>query len=281
MRARAAGVISADRRRKPRCGGTFARYPAVAAPADEARSRLGDPAAPPVTATMGIRRDRLEIGGSATPAERARLVGASDRSGREGSRSAISTGAAQPRTGPPEQRLADRLTARQMGAPTSARATAVAVLGEVGQVDLAVYRAIAGSPTPILDRPMRRLSAAANWSRLWIVVGGAMAVVGGRAGRRAAGAGLVALAVDSAVVNIGLKVAARRRRPDRDSAGVPTVRRVPMRRRRPSPQGIPHPALPSRTRSRTPCPRPPGRWACSPAPSVTPASTPACIIQVT
>ena len=56
-----------------------------------------------------------------------------------------------------------------------------------------------------------------------------MALVGGRAGRRAAAAGLVALAVDSAVVNIGLKVAARRRRrPDRDSAGVPAVRRVPM-----------------------------------------------------
>jgi hypothetical protein len=34
--------------------------------------------------------------------------------------------------------------------------------------------------------------------------------------------------LDSAVVNIGLKIAARRRRPDRDSAGVPAVRRVPM-----------------------------------------------------
>ena len=136
--------------------------------------------------------------------------------------------AAQPRTGPPEQRLADRLTARQMLAPTSARATAVAVLGEVGQVDLAVYRAIAGSRTPTLDRPMRRLSAMANWSRLWLAIGGAMALAGGRAGRRAAAAGIVALADDSAVVNIGYQVAARRRRPDRDSAGVPAVRRVPM-----------------------------------------------------
>ena len=75
---------------------------------------------------------------------------------------------------------------------------------------------------------MRRLSAAANWSGLWLAIGGAMAVAGGRAGRRAAGAGLVALAVDSAVVNIGLKVVARRRRPDRDLASVPRVRRVPM-----------------------------------------------------
>ena len=37
-----------------------------------------------------------------------------------------------------------------------------------------------------------------------------MAVAGGRTGRRAATAGLVALAVDSAVVNIGFKVAPRR-----------------------------------------------------------------------
>ena len=62
------------------------------------------------------------------------------------------------------------------------------MLGEVGQVDMAVYRAIAGSPTPMLDRPMRRLSAATNWSRLWLVVGGAMAVgvavpAGGRPAR--------------------------------------------------------------------------------------------------
>jgi undecaprenyl-diphosphatase len=104
----------------------------------------------------------------------------------------------------------------------------VTVLRELGQVDLAVYRVIAGTTTPTLDSPMRRLSAMANWSRLWLAVGGAMALVGGRAGRRAGAAGIVALAVDSAVVNIGLKVAARRRRPDRDSAGVAAVRRVPM-----------------------------------------------------
>ena len=135
---------------------------------------------------------------------------------------------APPQTPPPEQRFAARLTARQMSAPTSARTAAVTVLNELGRVDLAVYRAIAGTPAPTLDRPIRRLSAAANWSRLWLAIGGAMAVAGGRAGRRAAVAGLAAIAVDSAVVNIGLKVAARRGRPDRDSAGVPDVRRVPM-----------------------------------------------------
>src|SRR3954462_13622656 len=96
-------------------------------------------------------------------------------------------------TPPPEQRLVDRLAIRQRSEPTPTRATAMTVLGELGQIDLAVYRAIAGSRTPTLDRPMRRLSAAANWSRLGLVIGGAMAVAGGSAGRRAARAGLVAL----------------------------------------------------------------------------------------
>jgi hypothetical protein len=132
----------------------------------------------------------------------------------------MGTDAAAPPIPPPEQRVADRLTAQQMPAPMSARAKAVTVLGELGQVDLAVYRAIVGTPSPTLDRPLRRLSAAANWSQLWLATGGVMAVAGGGAGRRAAAAGLVALAVNSAVVNLGLKLAARRRRPDRDSAGV-------------------------------------------------------------
>jgi membrane-associated phospholipid phosphatase len=140
----------------------------------------------------------------------------------------MGTDAPLPRIPPPEQRLADRLAAQQMPRPMSARAKAVRVLGELGRVDLAVYQAIAGTATPTLDRPMRRGSAAANWSRLWLAIGGAMAVAGGRTGRQAAAAGLVALAIDSAVVNIGLKLTARRRRPDPDSAGVPAVRRVPM-----------------------------------------------------
>ena len=55
-----------------------------------------------------------------------------------------------------------------------------------------------------------------------------MAAVGGRTGRRAAVTGLVALGLDSALVNIGFKFAARRTRPDRDAAGVPADRRVPM-----------------------------------------------------
>jgi membrane-associated phospholipid phosphatase len=129
---------------------------------------------------------------------------------------------------PAEQRLAGRLASKAPREPTATRATAIAGLTELGKVDRAVYRAVAGTPTPALDRPVRRLSKAADRSVLWIGIASAMAAVGGRAGRRAAGAGLVALAVDSAVVNIGFKWAARRSRPDRDSAHVPALRQVPM-----------------------------------------------------
>src|SRR6188474_1654199 len=67
------------------------------------------------------------------------------------SRSAMGPDSAPPQTPPPEQRFAARLAARQMSAPTSARTAAVTVLNELGRVDLAVYRAIAGTPAPTLD----------------------------------------------------------------------------------------------------------------------------------
>ena len=95
----------------------------------------------------------------------------------------MGTDATPPRTPPPEQRLADRLAARPRPAPMPARPTVVTMLREFGKVDLAVYRAVAGTPTPTLDSPMRRLSASANWSRLWLAIGGAMALTGGPAFR--------------------------------------------------------------------------------------------------
>ena len=134
-------------------------------------------------------------------------------------------------TAPAEERLADRLAAAPAAAPTTRNrttpnTTTIAALHELGQVDRAVYRAVAETPTPTLDRPFRRLSHAADRSRLWVAIAASMAALGGPTGRRAAAAGLAGLAVDSAVVNLGIKVAARRRRPDRDSAGVPAARRV-------------------------------------------------------
>jgi len=94
-------------------------------------------------------------------------------------------------------------------------------------VDHAVYAAIAATPTPTLDVPLRRLSTAANYSRIWLGIAALLALVGGRTGRRAALAGAASIGVTSAVVNLGLKGVGRRR-PDRQGHGVPEERHVRM-----------------------------------------------------
>ena len=48
----------------------------------------------------------------------------------------------------------------------------VEALHEFGAVDRAVYEAVARTPTAMLDGPMRRLSEAANYSRLWLGLAG-------------------------------------------------------------------------------------------------------------
>jgi membrane-associated phospholipid phosphatase len=131
---------------------------------------------------------------------------------------------AEPPAKPPAERLAERLDAH----PTRRRSTLAAALHELGEVDRAVYRAIAATPSPTLDEPLRRISTLANNSALWVGVSGVLLVAGGRTGRRAAVTGLVALGVNSAIVNLPMKFAGRRSRPDREGAGVPRQRWVPM-----------------------------------------------------
>lgn len=99
---------------------------------------------------------------------------------------------------------------------------------ELIALDRAVYGAIADTPTPLLDEPIRRLSNAANFSKLWIAIAGGLAVVGGRRGKQAAATGLVAIGVTSAVVNQGAKRVYRRDRPDRVGEEVPKERFVTM-----------------------------------------------------
>jgi membrane-associated phospholipid phosphatase len=135
---------------------------------------------------------------------------------------------AQRRLPSAEERVAARLSAGVPWGPARARPEVAAALIELGQIDRAVYSAVAETATPVLDPPMRRLSRTADRSWLWLGIAVAMAAVGGREGRRTAWAGVVALTVDSAVVNIGFKLAADRRRPDRDSARVAALRQVPM-----------------------------------------------------
>ena len=99
---------------------------------------------------------------------------------------------------------------------------------ELRAVDQAVYSAVASTPTPALDEPLRRLSQAANNSRLWLAIAAGLAVAGGEDGRRAAVRGTVAIGVTSALVNIAVKPIWARRRPDRALARVPRLRRVRM-----------------------------------------------------
>ena len=111
------------------------------------------------------------------------------------------------------------------------------LLAEVDQVDRAVYDAIAASDTPRLDASMRRLSAAADYARLSLLAAAALALTGGSRGRRAAASGLAAVAATSFVVNLIVKPVSRRRRPDRDAAGTPPERTVPMPASRSFPSG--------------------------------------------
>jgi membrane-associated phospholipid phosphatase len=101
-------------------------------------------------------------------------------------------------------------------------------LQDAERIDVALYAAIAQTPTPALDRAMARLSRAADYSRLSLVSAAILAAGGGRRGRRAATSGLASVAVTASVVNLGLKPSGRRRRPDRASAQVPVARHVRM-----------------------------------------------------
>ena len=92
-------------------------------------------------------------------------------------------------------------------------------LRDLGVVDLAVYSAVADTPTPSLDEPLRRLSNAANNSGLWFAIAAALALAGGGAGRRAALRGTLAIGATSALVNLAVKSIWARQRPDRAGVG--------------------------------------------------------------
>ena len=51
---------------------------------------------------------------------------------------------------------------------------------ELGALDLAVYDAVAGTPSPTIDAGLARISNAANHSRLWVVTAGVVSLFGTR-----------------------------------------------------------------------------------------------------
>src|SRR3954453_15029434 len=89
---------------------------------------------------------------------------------------------------PPDRSLAEAAAERVEERRGPASVWSIA-LSEIGAVDRAVYEAIERTPTPSLDDPLRRLSNAANGSRLWLAIAALVAVFGGKRGRRAEPAG--------------------------------------------------------------------------------------------
>jgi undecaprenyl-diphosphatase len=110
-------------------------------------------------------------------------------------------------------------------------------LREADAIDRAVYAAVAGTSTPTMDAAMRRLSDAANYSRISMAASAVLALAGGKPGRRAAAMGLGSVAATSALVNVLDKPLARRRRPDREAQDVPAPRHVDMPGSRSFPSG--------------------------------------------
>jgi membrane-associated phospholipid phosphatase len=121
--------------------------------------------------------------------------------------------------------------------PVSPRRRRPRLIEEVERLDLAVYAAIARTPTPVLDGAIGGLSRAADYSRLSLASATLLACTGGRAGRRAATMGLASLGVTATVANLAVKPLGRRRRPDRLAQDVPFARHVRMPSSRSFPSG--------------------------------------------
>ena len=129
--------------------------------------------------------------------------------------------------GKKQQTVEDAL-ARRVEARRGAASAWTEALREMGAMDRAVYQAVADTSSPELDVAFRRLSTAADYSRLWLGIAAAMALLGGRRGRRAAFEGLLAIGATSATVNLGIKPLARRGRPARAEPAPFRARYVPM-----------------------------------------------------
>lgn len=102
------------------------------------------------------------------------------------------------------------------------------VIDELERLDVAAYAAVAHTSTPALDRAMAGLSRAADYSKLSLAAAALLGALGGERGRRAAAFGLASLGVTATIVNVAVKPAGRRRRPDRVAQQVPIARQVPM-----------------------------------------------------
>ena len=102
------------------------------------------------------------------------------------------------------------------------------VYHELLTLDTAVYQAIEATPTPLIDAPLRRLSNTANHAKLYMGIAAVLFAVGGKEGRRAAVTGMAAVGLNSFVVNVPMKFAGNRPRPERGVVRFEEARHVRM-----------------------------------------------------
>ncbi|MFH8798378.1 phosphatase PAP2 family protein [Streptomyces sp. NPDC017936] len=103
----------------------------------------------------------------------------------------------------------------------------VRLVRDLAALDQALYEAVTVTRTPTLDTALRRLSAAADHSKISFAVAAGLALRGGRA-RRAAVLGVAAVGVASATANLVGKRLVRRARPHRAEDSPFPGRHVPM-----------------------------------------------------
>jgi membrane-associated phospholipid phosphatase len=101
----------------------------------------------------------------------------------------------------------------------------VTIWHRIRQFDRRLMRRSFVARSPVLDRTLIATTRAANYSRLWLLIAGVLAMFGGRRGQRAAARGLIAIAIAAAVANGPAKLIVRRRRPS--SHRRPTLIRTP------------------------------------------------------
>lgn len=94
----------------------------------------------------------------------------------------------------------------------------------VGKLDRVAYEWTARRRSPFMDWLMPRLTHLCDDGALWAYCSVALALLGGKRGRRAARAGLLSLAIASPIVNGPIKWIVRRPRPD--IGVVPEGRRI-------------------------------------------------------
>ncbi|MFI6467908.1 phosphatase PAP2 family protein [Streptomyces sp. NPDC050528] len=101
------------------------------------------------------------------------------------------------------------------------------LLRDLAGLDQALYEAVTVTSTPALDSALRRLSAAADHSKISLLIASALVLRPGRS-RRAAVLGVAAVGVASATANLLGKRLVRRPRPHRAEDSPFPGRHVPM-----------------------------------------------------